>query len=128
MVDKKLTLKDIKKRVKRSFISLTVRQILLRFIGFITINIILAKVLPVETLGIFNIATAIVTFFAFFSDVGLAASLIQKKESVNTADITTTFTIQQILVGILSILIVILAPSLGAFYSLNTDGVWLIRI
>jgi O-antigen/teichoic acid export membrane protein len=122
------TLTDLKKKVKRSFISLTARQILLRLIGFITINIILAKVLPVETLGIFNTATVIITIFAFFSDIGLAASLIQKKEEVKPEDINTTFTIQQILVGITSILVILLAPLLASFSNLNNEGVWLIRI
>lgn len=123
-----LTTKDIKHRIRSSFISLTSRQILLRLIGFVTINIVLARELPVETLGIFNIATAIIAFFAFFSDVGLAASLIQKKEKVEEADIRTTFTIQQLLVGLLSLLIIAFAPVFGEFYKLNADGVWLIRV
>lgn len=123
-----ITLSDIKKRVKSAVINLTARQIALRAIGFLSINIILARVLPVETLGIFNVATAIVSFFAFFSDIGLAASLIQKKEIVTQDDIETTFTVQQTLVFILSALIIIFAPLLGSFYNLNNEGVWLVRI
>lgn len=124
----KITIEEIKKRIKKSFISLLARQIVLRVIGFITINIVLAKALPVETLGIFNIATGIITFFALFSDVGLAASLIQKKEDIKKEDISTTFTIQIIIVGVLSLIIFLLAPYFGSLYSLNNDGVWLIRV
>lgn len=124
----KITIEEIKKRVKKSFFSLLARQVLLRIIGFVTINIVLAKILPVETLGIFNIATGIITFFAFFSDVGLAASLIQKKEELKNEDISTTFTIQVIIVGILSLAIFLSAPYFGNLYNLNSDGVWLIRI
>lgn len=123
-----LTLPEIKKRVVKSFMSLTARQVALRAISFVTLNIILARVLPVETLGIFNIATSIVTFFAFFSDIGLAASLIQKKSAVTEEDVKTVFTIQQLLVGLLSIIIIIAAPWLGDFYKLDGSGVWLIRI
>jgi len=119
---------EIKKRVLSSFISLTARQVALRAFGFVSINIILAKILPVETLGIFNIATAIITFFAFFSDIGLAASLIQKKEGVSKEDIRTTFTIQQLIALGLSLVMIIGAPYFGDFYNLNEDGVWLIRI
>lgn len=97
MESTQLSYTEIKKRVVSSFMSLTVRQIILRAIAFVSLNIILAKILPVETLGIFNIATAVITFFAFFSDVGLAASLIQKKEEVTHEDIKTVFTIQQFL-------------------------------
>lgn len=123
-----VSLSQLKKKVISSFFSLTARQIFLRALSFITLNIILAKVLPVETLGIFNIATSIITFFAFFSDVGLAASLIQKKEEVKKEDIVTTFTIQTVIVGFLSLIIILIAPLLGEFYKLNQDGVWLIRI
>lgn len=123
-----LSLSELKTRIKSSFISLTARQIALRAIGFITINIVLARVLPVDTLGIFNIATAVISFFAFFSDVGLGASLIQKKDDINGEDIKTTFTIQQALVGALSLSIIVLAPVLASFYGLDENGVWLIRI
>lgn len=123
-----LSLFELKRRIKSSFISLTARQIALRAIGFLTINIILARVLPVETLGIFNIATAVVSFFGFFSDVGLGASLIQKKDEITHKDVKTTFTIQQALVGVLSVIIIAAAPFLASFYGLNEDGVWLIRV
>ena len=92
-MDKPLSLEEIKTRVKKSFLSLIGRRIFLRIIGFITINIILARTLPLETLGIFNIATSIITFFAFFSDIGLAGSLIQKNKQVKSEDLSTTFTI-----------------------------------
>lgn len=123
-----LSLTELKSRVVMAFLSLTVRQILLRAISFVSINIILARILPVETLGVFNIATAIITFFAYFSDVGLAASLIQKKEQVTQKDINTTFTIQLFIVGILSLIIILTASTVGHFYHLDESGVWLIRI
>lgn len=123
-----LTLPEIKKRALKSFVSLTGRQIALRAISFISLNVILARVLPVETLGIFNIATAIITFFAFFSDVGLAASLIQKKEAVTQDDIATVFTIQSAVVGLLSLIIIVSASALGSFYGLQDEGIWLIRV
>lgn len=124
---RQLSLPEIKKRVLSSFMSLTARQIALRAISFISLNLILAKVLPVETLGIFNIAASVITFFAFFSDVGLAASLIQK-EKIDPEDVKTTFTIQQLLVGTLSLIIIAGAPFFGQFYNLDEAGVWLIRI
>lgn len=127
-MNSKLTVDQIKKRALSAFMSLAVRQVALRAIGFISINLILAKLLSVQTLGIFNIATSIITFFSFFSDIGLAASLIQKKDEIKREDITTTFTIQQILVGILSIAIILGAPLLGSFYQLDDSGIWLVRI
>lgn len=125
--NKEISLGEIKRRIIPSFLSLTARQIILRALSFISINIVLAKVLPVETLGIFNIAVAIITFFAFFSDIGLAAALIQKKDEISDMDIKTTFTIQQLIVGLLSLLVIAAAPFFGQFYRLDQDGVWLIR-
>lgn len=118
---------DLKKRTLSAFFSLTARQVLLRAMGFITINVILASILPVETLGIFNIAQSVITFFAYFSDVGLAASLIQKREHITEEDIKTTFTIQQGLVFLLTVIVIIFAPQLAFFYGLDESGMWLIR-
>lgn len=128
MDSKHLTLVEIKHRVISSFMSLSARQIALRAISFVTLNLILARVLSVETLGIFNIATAIITFFAFFSDIGLAASLIQKKEEVTEEDTKTVFTIQQLIVFTLSLIIILSAPIIGQFYNLESDGIWLVRV
>ncbi len=122
------SLSVIKNRLTKSFFSLVFRQIVLGVLNFVTVDIILARVLSVETIGVFNISIGIISFFAFFSDVGLAASLIQKKEEIKSEDIKTTFTIQQSIVGLLSLAIVILAPLLGSFYQLNDQGIWLIRI
>lgn len=122
-----LSLNEVRKKIIPSFANLLARQVFLRFIGFISINVVLARILSVETLGIFNIATGVITFFAFFSDVGLAASLIQKKNEIKEEDINTAFTIQQILVGFLSLSIILGASFIGQFYHLNDDGVWLVR-
>lgn len=125
--DVPLDLTEIKKRIRSAFFSLIFRQVALRAMGFISINIILIRLLPLETIGIFNIANAIITFFAFFADVGLGASLIQKKEKIEYTDIKTTFTIQQIMSIVISLVIIIGAPFYGKFYGLSSDGIWLIR-
>lgn len=122
------TAKEIKQRVVKAFVSLTGRQIGLRLISFITLNLVLVRMLPIETLGLFNLATGIVTFFAYFSDVGFAASLIQKKDDIDDRDIRTVFTVQSVLVGIVSMLIVLFAPMIGAYYHLDDSGVFLVRI
>ncbi len=122
-----LSIQDLKKRAVNSFVSLGVRTVALRAISFITLNIILARVLPIEILGLFNIATGIITFFAFFSDIGLGASLIQKKDEISREDVKTVFSVQTIVVGILSLVIILCADLLAKIYGLNNDGSWLIR-
>ncbi len=122
----KLDVQTISKRAIKGVFSLTIRRVALQAISFLTINIILARILPVSTLGIFNIGAAIIAFFSFFSDIGLAAAIIQKKE-INSEDLKTTFSIQQLLVITITVIIFIFAPLLSQFYQLEEGGTWLIR-
>ena len=92
-----LDFKTISQKAVRGVFSLTIRRIVLLAINFITLNIVLAKILPVPTLGIFVIANSILAFFSFFSDIGLAGAIIQKKNNITQDDLKTTFTIQEIL-------------------------------
>ncbi len=99
----------IKKNSIKSVISLTIRRVILRIVGQIAF-ILLARILTPSEFGIFTIVSFIVNFFGFFSDIGLAAALIQKKTELTKEDLRTTFTVQQILVGTLVTLIIIFAP------------------
>lgn len=123
-----LTLAEIKKRALVSFVSLFGRQIAIKIIPFVALNIILVRILPLEILGIFNIAMAIITFFSYFSDIGLAPSLIQKKEALTHDDVNTVFTVQQLIVVTLSLIIIFTAPLFGSFYRMDQAGIWLIRV
>lgn len=116
----------LKKKIIAGFLSLTFRKAVLLAANYLTINIILARILPVSTIGIFNIANSILAFFTFFSDIGLAAALIQKKQ-ISKEDIQTTFTIQEILAFFIAAVIWFLAPLLASFYNLDASGMWLIR-
>lgn len=116
----------INKKLFSGFLTLTFRRAVLLLINFLTINIILAKVLPVSVIGIFNIANSILAFFTYFSDIGLAAALIQKKQ-INQDDLKTTFTIQESLAVIISLVLFIFAPQFAQFYGLDSQGIWLIR-
>lgn len=118
--------KELSKKIISGFLSLTFRRIALTAISFATINLFLARILPVEVIGIFNIAASILSFFTFFSDVGLGAAIIQKKE-ITQDDLKTTFTIQQGLALLLVVLIWFGAPFLASLYHLDEGGMWLIR-
>lgn len=117
---------SLKKKIIGGFLSLTFRKAVLLAVNYLTINIILARILPVSTIGVFNIANSILAFFTFFSDIGLAAALIQKKE-ITQEDIKTTFTIQEILAFLIALSVFTSAPLLGSFYNLDEQGMWLIR-
>ncbi len=77
--------------------------------------------------GIFFVVSAVVNFLIYFSDIGLAAALIQKKDQIEEADLVTTFTIQQFLVFGLTTISLLLSRSISNFYNLSPSGLWLFR-
>lgn len=121
-----MDIKTLSHRTIKGMISLTFRRFALLAINFATINLFLARILPVETIGIFNIANSILAFFTFFSDIGLAAAIIQKKE-VTEQDLRTTFTIQELLAAVVTVVLFFAAPVLVNIYNLDQSSVWLIR-
>lgn len=121
-----MDIKSLNKKLISGFLTLSFRKAILLAISFLTINIILARILPVSVIGIFNIANSILAFFSYFSDIGLAAALIQKKD-ITIHDLKTTFTIQEVLAAVITVLLLIFAPNFSQFYNLGEPGVFLIR-
>lgn len=115
-----------KRAVKGAFV-LTGSRFLLKTISYLG-SIFLARLLTPEIFGIFAIVSFVITFFSFFSDAGLGAALIQKKEKLTKKDLTVAFTTQQTLVFILVLLIFILSPAINNHYRLSEDKIWLIRV
>src|SRR4030043_538145 len=104
-----ISLEAVKSRAVRGIVVLTGRTFLLSVLslgatGFFTVF------LDPKEFGIFWIVSAIVNFLSYFSDIGLAAALIQKKDRLTNEDLKTTFTIQQILVFSLVLILFLLTP------------------
>lgn len=121
-----MTLEVIQKKLVSGFLTLAFRRALLYVIIFANTNLLLARILPPEIIGIYNIGNSILAFFTFFSDFGLAGAIIQKKE-LNKDDLKTTFTIQEILAFLILIVVWFMAPFFANIYHLNDPGMWLIR-
>lgn len=121
-----MDIKTINKRLISGFLSLSFGQALLLGLNFFVINIFLARILPVETIGIFNIGNTFISLFTFFSDIGLAAALIQKKD-ITEEDLRSTFLIQEIIALVITIIIWFSAPYFSEFYKIGPQGLFLIR-
>lgn len=121
-----MDIQTINKKLLSGIFTLTFRRVVLYLIRFVTIGLILASILPPSIIGIFNIANSILTFFTFFSDIGLAAAIIQKKE-LDPDDLRTTFTIQELLSLLVTLVVWVAAPYLALVYHLDPAGMWLIR-
>lgn len=116
----------IKKKSVLGIVALTSRTFILQIVA-IGATFLLTIFLTPQIFGVFYVVSAIIAFLNYFSDVGLAAALIQKHEELIREDLTTTFTIQQFLVGIVSIISFLFSSRIAAFYGLDNSGLWLLR-
>lgn len=87
----------------------------LRTLLQIVTQIVLARLLGPVEYGIFAIATIVLTFSKFFSDVGISYGLIQKK-TVTDRDIKFVFTWQLMLGIIVAAAVFLLAEPLSVFF------------
>ena len=116
-----ISLEAVKSRAVRGVVVLTGRTFLLSVLSLVATGFLTVFLDPKE-FGIFWIVSAIVNFLSYFSDIGLAAALIQKKEALEKDDLKTTFTVQQLLVIAILIVLVILSPILSRIYGLSSAG------
>ena len=116
-----ISLEAVKSRAVRGVVVLTGRTFIISAISLAATAFLTVFLEPAE-FGIFWIVSAIVNFLAYFSDVGLAAALIQKKEVPQEKDLRTTFLVQQSLVLILLLILFFLTPTLTRIYNLSPDG------
>ena len=108
----------VTKRSIRGIFALASRTFFLQIVNF-TGNLLLTIFLSPSSFGIFFVVSAAIAFLSYFSDIGLAAALIQKKEAITQKDLKTTFTIQQILVITVVVIALLSAKSIGSFYNLT---------
>ena len=102
--------------ISRSFV-----QRIIGSIGFFALSVFLGR----PEIGLFIAVNDLVSILGYFSDIGLAASLIQKRDKVALLDLRTTFTLQQIIVVVLIGLTIGLTPWLFSYYHISGSGTWL---
>lgn len=111
----------IARKSVRGFVALVSRTFFIQLLTTIT-GFILAAYLAPSDYGIFVVVSSIVVFLSYFQDIGLAASLIQKKEAPTIAELRSTFTVQQILVLAFALPALIFSGSISEFYKLSQQG------
>lgn len=113
----------LKQRSIFSFLSLSLQSGYSAFLG-LAANLVLTILLTPRVFGIYFTTLSIISLLNYFSDIGLAASLIQKKE-LSEEDVTTTFTVQQTLIITLILLGFAASSFIRGFYQLPQDGIYL---
>lgn len=114
----------VAKKSVRGIFALISRTFLVQILSVVA-SFILTVFLDPSSFGVFFVVSSVVVFLNYFQDIGLAASLIQKKEEPTIEELRTTFTVQQILVLILIIPAFIFSKNIVNFYNLNQSGLFL---
>lgn len=113
---------EIKKRSVSAVVALMTRTFAIQIISFVA-TLLLTYYLDPAIYGVFYLVSSVVNFLAYFSDIGLAAALIQKHDAVTKEDLATTFTIQQILVLLALVILFTLSPFIQKQYGISQDGI-----
>jgi len=114
---------NLKKKTVISTLSLFFQSGYSAFLGLVT-NLVLTILLSPAIFGIYIATLSIISIFNYFSDIGLAASLIQKKE-IDRNDEKTAFTVQQLLIIVLVTFGFTLTKFIQNFYRLPSQGTFL---
>lgn len=88
--------KELKKRSISGALSYFVRTAFIQVLGIVSFAIIGGALSP-EEIGIFGIVIQLLALLTFFSDIGFASALIQKKTNPTTTEYRTVFTVQMVL-------------------------------
>jgi O-antigen/teichoic acid export membrane protein len=113
----------LKKRTVISTISLFFQSGYSATLGIVA-NLVLTILLSPKIFGIYITVLSIISLLNYFSDVGLAASLIQKKE-IDEDDVKTAFTSQQLLIISLIVIGYFFTSFVKNFYQLPREGIYL---
>lgn len=120
-----VSIEEVKKRSVSGVLALISRTFIVQIISFIA-TLLLTYYLDPAIYGIFYLVSSVVNFLAYFSDVGLAAALIQKKDDIDDEDLATTFTVQQILILSLLVILFFITPYIKKFYNIDDAGIFLL--
>jgi O-antigen/teichoic acid export membrane protein len=115
----------IKQKTTVSVVFLSLRNIgiqAISTIGFFLLTILLGT----GEVGLFAIVAESVGILGYFSDVGLAAALIQKKDNVSKNDLQTTFVIQQLLVILALTVVVLIYPGISSSKGYGSKEFWIL--
>lgn len=118
-------LQQIKSKSISGAASYFLRTILLQAVGMVA-ALILSSYFSPQDFGVYGYVLQFIGLLTFFSDIGLAASLIQKKEHPTLTDYRTAFTVQQVLSWLIFAMILVIVWSGIIQTQFGAVGVWIL--
>ena len=118
-------LADVKQKTISGAASYMGRTLIL-FLLSMGASVFLAAYLSAEEFGVYGVVTQVIGLLTFFSDIGLASALIQKKTRPTVAEERTVFTVQQSLSWLIFAITFIVAATHILDAKIGPSGVWLL--
>ena len=115
----------VAKKSVKSVIALTSRTFFIQILAVIA-SFVLTIYLSPSDFGVFFIVSSFVVFLNYFADIGLAASLIQRKQEPTLVEFRNAFTVQQMLVFAIIIPAFLLSPQIAKFFKVESQGIYLL--
>lgn len=115
----------VAKKSVKSIFALTSRTFLIQVLGVLA-SFVLTVYLSPSDFGVFFIVSSFVVFLNYFSDIGLAASLIQKKSEPTLEEYRNAFTVQQMLVLAIIAPAFLLSGYVANFFNIESQGIYLL--
>jgi PST family polysaccharide transporter len=116
----------IGRRASQGVLFLLLRYGGVQLVGLVA-NIALSRLLAPSAFGVYAITLALLVFFAWLSDFGLGAALLQKRAAITQSDLRSVFTVQQAVLVLLVVLVLLAAPQLAVSYHMGSAGEWYFR-
>lgn len=116
---------QIKKQSVSGAFSYIIRTFLIQGIGLVAAALLGAYFAP-EDFAVYGFVTQIISLLTFFSDVGLAAALVQKKSEPTVHDYRTAFTVQQVLSWVIVGVVLLVIASGVVTAKTGSAGVWIL--
>ena len=116
-----LDIKTVSKRSVHGIFALASRTFLLQSFNFVTF-LVISIILSAGELGIYTAVVAIQRVISFFTDFGLGAALVQKKEELKREDLKTAFTLQSAVTLAIFLIFFIFAGQIKSFFNLTDAG------
>jgi O-antigen/teichoic acid export membrane protein len=115
----------VQARALSGVLSLLGREVVIRVMS-VGGAVVLSRFLSPVEYGLFGIATFVVGIVALFSELGLGAAFIRRKEEVTDKELNAMFTLQLAFVSALAGGLFLLAPAVAGLYDVPAVE-WLIR-
>ena len=121
-----LDIATVSKRSINGVFAFVSRSFVIQIINFIR-DFILAILLLPAVYGIYYVVESCIAIISYFSDIGFAGALIQKKDAITDEELQTSFTVQLILTLGIVALVLIFSPAIASFLNFPKEGVLLLQ-